>query len=124
MGSKGGEPLSGWHEPDVGRRPAFRQHVAPAIAVIGAVGTQSLTRADTVIHIGRRLPVMGLTFGQFQQDRAAQGIDQSMRGSFSTSTAGRAATSRTSAMQSLNVGPPSLAYFVSGGRPSAWQKSS
>ncbi len=44
--------------------------------------------------------------------------------SFNTSTAGRAATRRANAKQSLKVGPPSLAYLVSAGTPSAWQKSS
>src|SRR3546814_9679127 len=44
--------------------------------------------------------------------------------SFSTSSAGRAAASRSSAKQSRNTGPPSAAYLRFDGTPSACAKSS
>jgi len=64
------------HGPDVRPDTAF-QHVGPqGIGVISAVSQQNVTWRQTVEHIRRTAPVMGLTRRDLQEDRQAIGIDQ------------------------------------------------
>ena len=55
---------------------AFVEASPQLIAVVGTVGQKSLALDESVEHIAAAASVMGLTFGQFQSNRQALGIDE------------------------------------------------
>lgn len=75
---EGRETFSGRHEPDAGCGTASREAVAQPAPVIALVGEQGLACTDAIDHIRALPPVMGLTPGQLQADRATQSVNKSM----------------------------------------------
>src|SRR3546814_7305798 len=66
------------HGLDAGPCAAFGQGRAHGVAVIGAVAEQDTALAKAVEPVAGAAPVMRLSFGQFEQDRQTERIDQCM----------------------------------------------
>ena len=63
---------------DVGSGAARGEALAQGIGIIGAVGQQNVAAAERAEHVLGAAPVMGLAFGELEQDRQAAGVDQGM----------------------------------------------
>ena len=68
------EPV--WHGLDVGSGAALCEGLAQGIGVVGPVGHEHIAAADRAQHVLGAAAVMGLAFGELQQDRQAAGVDQ------------------------------------------------
>jgi hypothetical protein len=62
--------------PDVGPGATFGQTLTQGVGIISPVAQQHVAASDRAQHVFCAVPVMGLAFGELEQDRQAAGINE------------------------------------------------
>jgi len=74
--AKGGRVASLRHGSHIGSCAARCKCLAQGIGVVGAVSQQNVASADGAEHVFGATSVMGLAFGEFEQDWQAAGVNE------------------------------------------------
>jgi len=77
-GAEGGDVDPSRHRSDVGPGSLISQGFTQGVTVIGPIGEKRLAGAHIVQHVAGALAVSGLALGEFERDRIAVGVDQSV----------------------------------------------
>ncbi|HTQ12704.1 MAG TPA: hypothetical protein VMH86_02420 [Rhizomicrobium sp.] len=64
------------HEPDIGACAACRQFQPQGVGIVAPIAQQDIAATERSQHVLSTGSVMGLTFGDLQQDGQATGIDE------------------------------------------------